>query len=167
MNRWYPAPGRMARCYRSRCGTRSSDHPLNRLLSFLTHPASASAPPPEFLICNLRADPGSTGNLPSAIEGNHTPEWWRGREACPGREHQRSENRDNFKLVTLHRSILSHSGLHSDQGLAWASTSRALARIRRTAYLFRAGIEYAVTGFHRRRGNWLCFVEAVSGSDSP
>ncbi len=33
MNRRNPASGRMARCYGSRCGTKGSDYPLNRLFS--------------------------------------------------------------------------------------------------------------------------------------
>ena len=38
MNRRNPASGRMARCYGSRCGTRGSDYPLNRLCS--SHPVT-------------------------------------------------------------------------------------------------------------------------------
>ena len=38
MNRRNPASGRMARCYGSRCGTRGSDYPLNRLFS--SHPVT-------------------------------------------------------------------------------------------------------------------------------
>jgi len=50
------------------------------------------------------------GNLPGAIERKHASEWWRGSDACSGREQERGENPESCELVTGHLSILSNNG---------------------------------------------------------